>query len=105
MRSLNDIHLDRGRLLERVTTQRYILIAEVQPVRRSCERADSILDHVRAGVDYIKRYPAVAGVMVAVIMTFNIRRVWRIARRGFVVWRAWRTVWERLTLVGWPGFR
>lgn len=102
MRSLNDIHLDRGRSLERVTTQRYILIAEVQPVRRRVERADSI-HHVRAGVDYIKRYPAVAGdgrshhdLQYPAGMAYCTART---------VWRAWRTVRERLTLVGWPGFR
>ena len=28
MQRLNELHLQRGRLLERITTQRYVLIAE-----------------------------------------------------------------------------
>lgn len=104
MRRLNELHLQRGRLLERITTQRYVLIAEVQPVRSALDRTDRVLAHLRAGVDYVKRYPAVAGVAVAVLMAFNVRRVFRMARRGFVVWRTWRLLREKLAFSGWSGF-
>lgn len=105
MRSLSDIRQQRGCLLERITTQRYMLMAEVQPVRHVLDKTDHVFSHIRSGVDYVKRYPAVAGLVVAVLMTVNARRVWRVARRGFVVWRTWRMVRERLALSGWPGFR
>lgn len=102
---LNELHLERGRLLERITTQRYVLMNEVQPVRVALERVDSVVDMVRAGVDTVKRYPAVAGVAAAVLCIFNFRRVFRVARRGFMVWRTWKTVRERLMAAGWTGFR
>ena len=105
MQRLNELHLQRGRLLERITTQRYVLITEVQPVRAALDKTDRVLAHVRAGVDYVKRYPAVAGLAVAVLFAFNFRRVFRLARRGFVVWRTWRMLRERLAFSGWPGFQ
>ena len=105
MRSLNEILVQRGRLLERVTTQRYFLMAQVQPVRKALDRTDRALAQVQAGVAYIKRYPAVAGVALAVMCAFNVRRVFRLARRGFIVWRTWRMLRERVAAFGWPGFR
>lgn len=102
---LNELHLERGRLLERITTQRYVLINEVQPVKTVLGRADHVLDAVRAGIDTVKRYPAVAGVAAAVLCVFNARRVFRLARRGYFVWRTWRSVRERLMASGWTGFR
>ena len=102
---LNELHLERGRLLERITTQRYVLINEVQPVKAVLGRADQAVDVVRTGVDTLKRYPALAGVAAAVLCVFKPRRVFRLARRGFFVWRTWRSVRERLMASGWAGFR
>ena len=42
MQRLNELHLQRGRLLERITTQRYVLMAEVQPVRAALDRTDRV---------------------------------------------------------------
>lgn len=105
MRRLNDLHLERGRLLERITTQRYVLINEVQPVRAALDKVDFVRAQVQAGVDYIKRYPAVAGLAMALVAILNVRRAFRWGRRGFFVWKTWRSVRERLMAVGWPGFR
>ena len=41
MPQLNDLRLQRGRLLERITTQRYVLIAEVRPVQVALGRVDT----------------------------------------------------------------
>ena len=105
IRRLNELHVQRGRLLERITTQRYVLIAEVQPVRAALDKTDSVLAQIRTGVAYVKRYPAVAGLAVAVMFAFNFRRVIRVARRGFVLWKTWRMIRERLVPSGWPIFR
>ena len=107
-RRLNDVLLERGRLLERITTQRYVLINEVQPVHAALDKVDHVRAQVRAGVAYVKRYPAVAGVAVALLAALNFRRAFRLARRGFMAWRTWRMLRERfagLSGVGWPGFR
>ena len=105
MHTRNEILLQRGRLLERVTTQRYILMAQVQPVRKALDRTDLVLAQIRAAVAYVKRYPVVAGVATAAIFVLNFRRVFRIARRGFVFWRTWRMIRERIMQAGWSGFR
>lgn len=108
MRRLNELHLERGRLLERITTQRYVLINEVQPVRVALDKVDYARAQVRAGVAYVRRYPVVAGLAAAVLAVLNFRRTVRLARRGFVAWRTWRMLRERfagLAGIGWPGFR
>ncbi len=108
MRRLNEVHLERGRLLERITTQRYVLINEVQPVRAALDKVDHVRAQVEVGVGYVKRYPAVAGLAAVVLAVMNFRRTVRLVQRGFVAWRMWRMLRERfagLAGIGWPGFR
>ncbi|WP_319242276.1 YqjK family protein [uncultured Propionivibrio sp.] len=105
MQRLNELHLERGKLLERITTQRYVLINEVQPIRATLDRADHVIAAARSGIETVKRYPALAGVAAALVCILNARRAFRLARRGFFLWRTWRSLRERLLMSGWPGFR
>ena len=50
-RRLNDVLLERGRLLERITTQRYVLINEVQPVHATLDKVDHFRAQVQLGVE------------------------------------------------------
>ena len=102
MRRLSDIHVQRGRLLERITTQRYFLAAEIQPVHVALDKVDAVRARVRLGVDYVKRNPVIAGVAFAVLATMNFRRTVRLAQRGFLLWRTWLAVRQKLLLMGWP---
>lgn len=103
MQRLNELHLERGKLLERITTQRYVLINEVQPIRATLDRTDNVVAAVRSGIATVKRYPALAGVAAALVCILNARRAFRWARRGFFVWRTWRSLRDRLLVSGWPG--
>ena len=57
-RQLDDLLLQRGRLIERIAGQRSALRQDVQPVSAVLERADSVVDKVRAGIGYIRQHPA-----------------------------------------------
>lgn len=105
MPRLTEIRLQRGRLLERITTQRYVLIAEVQPVRRALGRVDSARATLRCIADQARRYPAVIGLLTAALFALNIRRTLRLARRGFFAWRTWRLLRQQfLPLTNWWRF-
>ena len=105
MPQLSDLQLQRGRLLERITTQRYVLIAEVQPVRVALGRVDSARATLRCATAYVRQHPGMVGLLTAVLFAFNLRRALRLARRGFFVWRFWRMLRRQLSPPGyWRGF-
>lgn len=95
MRRLSDIQFQRGMLLERITTQRYFLAAEIQPVHAALNRIDSVRARIHAGIDYIKRYRLFVGLTVTALTVLNVRRAFRLARRGFFVWKTWQTLRQR----------
>ena len=99
-RRLNELHLRRGRLLERIATQRAVVVHDMQPVRLALDTTDRWLACVRSGVDYIKQRPAIITLAVVVLFVFKARRIWRLAKRGFVAWRTWRFVREKMWLFG-----
>ena len=105
MPQLNDLRLQRGRLLERITTQRYVLIAEVRPVQVALGRVDTARAGLRRAGDYVRQNPGTVGLLTAVLFAFNIRRALRLARRGFIIWRTWRMLRRQLSPLGsWRGF-
>ncbi len=98
-RRRSELQLQRGRLLERIATQRVALDGAMQPLRVALYRTDCVLAQVRAGLECIKRHPAIAGLAVAVLLAFRVRRVLRLARKSFLLWQMWQT-W-RIRLAGW----
>jgi hypothetical protein len=96
---LNELHLRRGRLLERIAMQRAALQRDLQPVCGALESADRVLTHVRSAVDYVKQHPAIAGLAVAGLYVMKGGRVWRLAKGGFVVWRMWRAFGAKFALL------
>jgi hypothetical protein len=97
---LNDLHLRRGRLLERIANQRATLTQEVQPVRSALFTADRLLDIVYVGVDHVKRHPGLAALAVAAFFIARPRRIWRWSKRAFFVWQTWRAVRNKLLVLG-----
>lgn len=97
---LNELHLRRGRLLERIATQRAQLSREIQPVRTSLAKVDRVISRVRSTTDYIKQHPSVAALAVAVLFAIKTERVWRWTRRAFFAWQTWRTFSDKLTILG-----
>ena len=89
---LSELHLRRGRLLERIATQRVALGQEMRPVHKSLQKADRLVARVYSMSDYVKQHPSVVGLGVAVLLLVKTERVWRWVKRGFLGWRAWRAL-------------
>lgn len=100
-RRLNDVHLRRGRLLERIATQRADLVQQTQPLRAALYTADRAVAHVQAGIDYVKRHPSIAAVAVAALFFMRAGRVWRWTKRGFLAWQTLRMFGDKLAGLGW----
>ncbi len=97
-RQLIELGIRRGRLIERIATQRATLTRDLQPIHHALNTADRTLAAVRAGTDYVKRHPGLVAALVALFVVRKPRRAWRWGKRGFVAWRTWRTIRERLRL-------
>lgn len=95
---LIDLHLRRGRLLERITTQRIIFGQQTQPLQTTLAATDRVLAGVQAGIYYIKTHPGVAALAVAVLFIAKPVRTWRWSARAFSVWQTWRLMRDRFDI-------
>ena len=94
---LNDLHLRRGRLLERIAYQRAALSEQVEPLHSAFDRTDQFLGRVYAVVYYLKTHPVGAAALALVtVYLVKPRRAWRWSARAFSVWQTWRLMRERM---------
>ncbi|MFT3848715.1 MAG: YqjK-like family protein [Propionivibrio sp.] len=99
-RHLNEIHLRRGRLLERIAAQRADLGRDLRPIRNSLSRIDRVVGRLRAITDYVKRHPSITALAMAGLFAIRKEGAWRWTKRAFLAWRAWRAFGEKLSLLG-----
>ncbi len=99
-RQLDDLLLQRGRLIERIAGQRSALRQDIQPVSAVLERADSVVDKVRAGVGYIRQHPALVSAGVALLLMLRGRKILQLSGRAFSAWQFWRLLQSRLKGLG-----
>ncbi|MFZ4535855.1 YqjK-like family protein [Propionivibrio sp.] len=97
---LIELHLRRGRLLERIANQRAALARNAQPVRVALHTTDRMLAYLRSGADYVKQHPGSAMLAVAALIIIKPGLVWRWSKRVFFAWQTWRTVREKLQALG-----
>lgn len=97
-RRLEELLVQRGRLQERITTQRYFLQREIVPVRNALANIDRGIARITAVGQYLKKHPALVAIGVAALLVVRARRVFRWAKRGFFVWQSWRALRERLAM-------
>ena len=93
---INDLHLRRGRLLERIAGQRSTLTQDLRPFLAPLGTTDRLLARLRAGTDYLKRRPGILVLAGAVLVAAKPSRVWRWTRRGLFAWQSWRALRGRL---------
>ena len=86
---LAEIRLRRGRLLERIATQRVVLSREVQPVQALLFSVDRVLARAQSVTDYFKQHPSLVAIGVGALFVMRSRRLWRWAKGGFFAWRTW----------------
>lgn len=99
-RRLEELLLQRGRLQERITTQRYFLRREIIPVRDALANVDRGIARINAVGQYLKKHPALVAIGVAALLVVKSRRVFQWAKRGFFVWQSWRALRERMAVLG-----
>ncbi|MBK9027087.1 MAG: hypothetical protein IPN98_04190 [Propionivibrio sp.] len=81
---LNELLIRRGRLLERIATQRAALGQEMPPLRAALYTTDRIVAGVRSGVVFIKQHPSIVTVAVAVLVVLKPGRIVRWAKTCFL---------------------
>ena len=99
-KSLIELSLQRGRLQERIATQRATLATQLRPVADALETTDRALAGARRGVDYVKRHPGQVGAAVALLALLRPKGVWRWGRRAFVAWGLWKKARRTLAATG-----
>jgi hypothetical protein len=98
---LNRLLLKRGRLLERIATQRASLSRDLQPVNAALETTDRLLARVHAGVVYLKTHPAgVTALALAALYIVKPARVFRWSMRAFSTWQTWRIMRDKFVIPG-----
>ena len=97
---LDNLLMQRGRLLERIASQRDVLRNDFAPVEAALSRADSAVAGVHSFVDYIRRHPAITSVALAGVLIFKGKTMWRWAKRAFSLWQTWRMVQATLQDLG-----
>lgn len=97
-RRLDELLIERGRLLERITTQRYVLRHEVKPVHAALGALDRGIAKVNSVGRYLKSHPGLALAAVAALFLMKSRGMLQWAKRGFVVWQGWRALRDRLAM-------
>ena len=83
-----DLMLKRERLLALCDAQRDALATLTQPLEGPLQVADRAL----AGARYLRDRPLVLAAAVAGLAVVQRRGLWKWAKRGFVVWRAYRAL-------------
>ena len=97
---LTELHVRRGRLLERIATQRAMLSYDAVPVSISLDKVDRVLARVQSATNYVKQHPGIAGLALAILLALRTKRVWRWSRRAFIAWRTLRAFSDRLAGLG-----
>ncbi|EXI91620.1 MAG: hypothetical protein AW12_01192 [Candidatus Accumulibacter sp. BA-94] len=95
-----DLAVERGRLLERISSQRQLLAQQLQPLGGAMATADRVVVGARECGDYLARHPELVATSVAVLVILRPSRVWRWTRRGFLAWRTWRMLRRELSHLG-----
>ena len=91
-KSLLDLQLERGRLLERIASQRVTLQVQFAPLQKASALGDRVFAVLRNAVQYVRDRPVAALLAVSVLVLLRPRGALRWVQRGLLVWRSWRAV-------------
>ncbi len=98
-KKLTELHQQRGRLLERIASQRQVLLQQMAPLQAALDVSDRTTRLVQDAKAFVQNHLLGVALTIAAIVVFNPRTVLRWTRRGLFAWRTWRGLH---TLV--PGF-
>lgn len=99
-RQLDDLLLQRGRLIERIASQRAALRNDFVPVSAVLDKADAAVSGVRSCVDYVRRHPVLVSAVAGTLLIFKGKTMLRWGGKAFSLWQSWRLVQDTLLGMG-----
>lgn len=95
---LTELYVQRGRLRERIGTQRGQLAKELAPLRNALGLADRTSALLRQAQQWMSAHPAVVTGLAVALVVWRPRAVLRSLRWSYSLWRKW--TWSRAWLQG-----
>lgn len=86
---LIELHIERGRLLERIASQRHELAQQVMPLQRTLHFGDRLAAIGLQGKLFALQHPLAVAAALGAIVVLRPGFVLRWSRRAFVTWRTW----------------
>lgn len=91
-KTLAELHRERARLTERIGAERAAVARQLAPFQRAAETSDKVSAFVVRVMDYARAHPLSLAAVLAAVAVFKPRTSLRWIKRGFIVWRGWRTL-------------
>ena len=95
---INDIHLRRGQLLERIAHQRTAIREESLPVQAVLLKTDRLLGYSKKTVDFVTQHLGIFLVAGTILLIRKPGASWRLAQRSFLLWKLWQSLNKRWAL-------
>lgn len=94
---LIELYVQRGRLRERIGAQRTQLAYELAPLSGALQLIDRSIAVLRQAGQWMVTHPVVLSALVASVLVWRPRVVFRSLRWGYAGWRSWTRVrdWMR----------
>ena len=102
---LIELHQQRGRLLERISTQRVALARQVAPLHNTFNLPDRIAAAARRTRDTLRAHPLVMTTVVVALVVLRPAQLLRWTQRGLLAWKTWRLVRRVVPGFVWDQFR
>ncbi len=91
-KTLAQLDLQRGQLVERIAHQRRELARQLSPVRATLNRADRAVAVARQSVQFFKQHPLSLGLAASALALLRPQRIVRWGAQTVAIWRTLRTV-------------
>lgn len=91
-KTLIELQLERGRLLERIAAQRQQLAVQAEPLAATLRWGDRLQNSLRSGTAFAQRHPLAVGLLAAALLVLKPGASLRWAGRGLSLWRSWRNL-------------
>ena len=95
---INDIHLRRGQLLERIAHQRTAIREESLPVQAVLLKTDRLLDYSKKTTDFITQHLGIFLIVGTFLLIRKPGASWRLAQRSFLLWKLWQSLNKKWAL-------
>lgn len=97
---LDELLLQRGRLIERIAGQRRALVEGFEPLAAAFGRVDTAVFGVRSIVEVLRRHIVAVSAAVGALLLFKRKTALRWGARVFSLWKAWRVAQEVVLNLG-----